>query len=77
MEYMKKNTTIKYKNCLAEILEKKNITGYKLANDLRIRNQVVYSVWMREDNFPNVKTALKLADYLGVTLNDLFVKIDK
>jgi DNA-binding XRE family transcriptional regulator len=76
----KKNTKKKQKiavmSYVREVMESKNITGYKMAIDLDIPNQFIYSYLMKPDYAPNVVTALILSEYLNTPITKLF-KINK
>lgn len=61
-----------FSNHLAEIMNKKGVTGYQMSHDLGISNQSIYSKYTKTDYALNIKTALLFADYLGVTLDDLY-----
>ena len=62
-----------YEN-LTKILKEKQITRYKLKKDKVISNGLDYSIFNCKYT-PNVETILKLADYLGVSIDYLVGRI--
>jgi len=67
-----KTGDIELTNRLKEVMAAKNLSGYRLAKDLRIPNQWVYNEIMRSDHNPALKTALLISDYLGVKVDDIW-----
>ena len=59
-------------NHVREVMAEKGITGYKMAVDLNILNQSIYSYLMKEDYSPSVATALLLSEYLDTPITKLF-----
>lgn len=59
---------------LNKILKDKNITRYKLKKDKVISNGLDYSIFNCKYT-PNVETLIKLADYLGVSVDYLVGRV--
>ena len=53
-----------------EMLMTKGITGHKMTRDLGLSSGV-YSQWMSSHSSPSKRTLLKIAEYFGVTYDNL------
>lgn len=60
-----------FANNLKRIMLSQNITGAKMSQDLSI-NKSSISQWMNGLNFPSPDTLSRIANYLGVTIDDLY-----
>ena len=59
-------------NRLKEILDNKKITGYKMAKDLGFSNQQVYQTFIKPDYVPSLRSAYRIANYLGLAVDDIW-----
>jgi len=53
-----------------------HVTAYKVAKDIGISN-VVFSEWKNEKCCPKTEKLKLIADYFGVTIEDLLEEIDE
>lgn len=67
----KKDQLDKFKNSLRMILASKGINSAELARALNINKSIV-SQWMNGRNFPSNDRIELLANYLGVSINQLY-----
>lgn len=56
---------------LKRILEEKGVTAYKMSKDLNINESLIYQILRGEVKNPRVLTLKKIADHLGVTVDEL------
>jgi len=66
---------IKFEFLLEEILEKKQISIYKMSEDLKIPSSRLYDMKNHLPNYPQLNTLIIICNYLEIQLNDL-VKIN-
>jgi DNA-binding Xre family transcriptional regulator len=66
-----------YKLRVKEILKEKNVSMGMLSRGANLHMNTVRLLVRDEDYDPNMSTILKVAKYLGVTLNDLYEEIDE
>lgn len=57
---------------LKEILDSKNITGKKLANELSVTEATISNL-VKGESIPRKDLLLRIAEYLNVDLRDMFV----
>lgn len=62
-----------YRLRLKEILQEKGISQGKLSRGADVALNTIRKMVNDPNHTPNVHTLRKIADYLGVTLDDLFV----
>jgi transcriptional regulator with XRE-family HTH domain len=55
---------------LTQFLHNKNITAYKLAKDIGISNGII-SAWKNSASLPSGENLLKIANYLGCSIDEL------
>lgn len=53
------------------ILEKKGIKAYKMAKEVGISQGNIYDILNGKNKNPGVYTVKKIADYLGVTVDEI------
>lgn len=58
-----------------KLLKKKGITPYRAAKEIGI-SSVVFTDWKKGKSSPKVDKLIKIANYLGVTLEELIKKDD-
>ena len=59
-----------FKDIFVSILQERNITASKLANDLELSNSMLTD-WKNGIRFPSYENLIKLADYLNCSLDFL------
>lgn len=59
-------------NNISELCEKRGIKGYKLCKDTGIRPSVLTDLKMGRKQGINAETALKIADYFEITVEELY-----
>ncbi|QEK12564.1 helix-turn-helix transcriptional regulator [Crassaminicella thermophila] len=59
-----------------KVLEDNNVSGYRLSKDIGIPQQTISDYVSGKKNFNSMKigVAKKIADYLGMTLDELYEK---
>lgn len=67
---------LKVNNNLKKILAQKKMSGLQLARDLDVPNQWIYSLVMREDYSPSLKTALKISKQIDVPIEEIWDLIE-
>lgn len=60
---------------LAEILESRDITAYRVRKDLKLSNSRIAD-WLGQISFPDGRSLIKLADYFDVSIDYLVGRTD-
>ncbi|OHQ96783.1 MULTISPECIES: helix-turn-helix transcriptional regulator [Staphylococcus] len=64
------------KNNLSMLMGKERISALKLSKKTGISRTTIYGLYHEKTESPDMKTAITLCDFFGVTLNEFF-GIDK
>lgn len=67
---------LKFLDVLQDLLDDNNISLRKLSSEIDVPFQVLYA-YKQKDFYPNIETAVKLADYFHCSLDYLFGLNDK
>ena len=61
---------------LAEIMETRDISAYRIRKDLKLSNSRIAD-WLNQKTFPDGRNLIKLADYFNVSIDYLAGRTDK
>ena len=66
----------KFSERLQELIDNKKITKLKLSKEIGLASSSPISAWVLGKRFPNLNSAIKLAEYFNCSLDYLFGKKD-